>query len=62
MRFRSSPSTPAAKRHRTIPSSSATNSAQHEKGTSAVSLSAMSDIVSATPRLEPMACAISYSA
>ena len=59
----SSASVPVAKRQRWVPISSIRrNSAQQEKGTRLLSLEAMSVIVSATPRLLPIACAISYSA
>ena len=43
-------------------SSSKRKSAAQENGTRLLSLAAMSAIVSDTPRLVPMACAISYSA
>ena len=58
-----SASTPVANRQRRLSvSSSYRNSAAHENGTRLLSFAVMSAIVSATPRLVPMACAISYSA
>jgi hypothetical protein len=58
-----SASTPVAKRHRSVSLSSlCRNSAQHENGTRLLSLDEISAIVSATPRLVPIAWAISYNA
>ena len=59
----SSASTPVAKRQRSDSVSSLyRKSAQQENGTRLASFEEMSAIVSATPRLVPIACAISYSA
>ena len=56
-------SMPVAKRQRSVSSSSLwRNSAQHEKGTRLLSFDEISAMVSATPRLVPIAWAISYSA
>jgi hypothetical protein len=58
-----SASIPVAKRQRSVSISSlCRNSAQQENGTRLLSLDEISAIVSATPRLVPMACAISYNA
>ena len=58
-----SASSPDAKRQRSVSVSSLyRNSAQQENGTMLLNFDEMSAIVSDTPRLLPMACAISYSA
>ena len=58
-----SASVPVAKRQRSVSvSSSKRNSAAHENGTRLLSFAEMSAIVSDTPRLVPIAWAISYSA
>ena len=58
-----SASTPVANRQTSVPASVPdTKSAQDESGTRALSLFARSSIVSDTPRLRLMACAMSWSA